>query len=578
MPRVSLFGLLMAWGVFNCADSHFFNFPRIVRTQEGYVSGRTARSAAGKTYTAFKGIPYAKPPVRFQPPQSHPAWRGIQDASSFGCECLQLNRSTGEMIGDENCLFVNVYSREVSPWKKAPGGLPVMVYVHGGLYIRGSGNDRLYGPHYLMDEEIVLVTFNYRLGVFGFMTTYDSAAPGNYGMLDQVLLLQWVQRNIASFGGDPRSVTIFGQSSGASCVSLLVLSPLTKGLFHHAISQSGTSLSNFGASGRRMAFTERLAERLSCPTNDSEAIVACLKEMPAELLLRNSTTDEHRYQPRVDTERTAPLLTDDPRRLLVSGNFNLVPWMQGVTKEEGWFLVLLFFADPRILAAVKAGNVAAWGRLADILTESASRIVDCGADPINETQKVLRFYSEEPGLGISSLLPLAQVSGDRFFNVPMLEETSLASRHTPVYRYVFEYKGPGRLFWENIRALGVNDTDPSHGDELTYLFSQTALPLEKPGTPNYDMIRSMVSLWTSFARTGRPTAPSPDAPDWPIVTEHSQRHMRLDSNLSLGERPFEDRFQFWKTVAINEPWRHPTQQSCPAVESNANASESGKRM
>ena len=457
-----------------------------------------------------------------------------------------------------------------------------MVFIHGGMFISGSGDDHYYGPSYLMDEDIVLVTLNYRLGVFGFMTTHDATAPGNYGLLDQVMALRWVQDNIAAFGGDPKAVTIFGESAGAASVSLLVLSPLTKGLFHHAISQSGTSLANFAASGRKMGFKEKLAEKLSCSTENAEKIVDCLRQQPAKKLLDTARPDKHEYRPRVDSEVDHPLLPEDPRLLLERGDFNLVPWMHGVTQEEGWTFVPRFAAKKAFLKGIKAGNIDHWGVLADINVKFASNIVDCGEHPKEETRKVRDFYSETGGPGISSLLLVARVFGDRCFNIPALAESSLASRHAPVYRYVFEYKGPGRLYWGNIIALNVADTDPGQGDDLMYLFSQAKRPLEQPGTPNHNMIRIMVGLWTSFARTGRPSSHSPDSPDWPVLDDEYQRHMRLDSVLTLGDGPFEKRANFWQTVAINEPWRHPVQQSCPAVrppaERNADVFDSGNKL
>ena len=584
MLRTPLCVLLLLAGVVGYGHG-LLSLPRKVRTKEGLVLGWNEKSAAGEKYVAFRGIPYARPPVgelRFQPPQRHPGWWKPLHAGQHGNVCPQIDTSREDpLIGDEDCLFLNVYSRNVKSWKRAPTGVPVMVFIHGGNFIQSSGDDRYYGPSYLMDEAIVLVTLNYRLGVFGFMTTHDAAAPGNYGLLDQVMALRWVRDNIAAFGGDPKAVTIFGHSAGAASVSLLVFSPLTKGLFHRAISQSGTSLANFAASGRKAEFTEELAEKLNCPTDNTGEMVKCLRQKPMQTLLDYARPDKHEYRPRVDSEVDHPLLPKDPRLLLRKGDFNLVPWMHGVTKEEGWYFAP-YFAAKEFLTAIKEGNISYWGALANILSMSASSIVDCGKDPREETRKVRDFYSAAGGPGISSLLPIAQVPGDRSFIIPALVESRLASLHTQIYRYVFEYKGPGRLSWVDLSALNVSDNDPGHGDEMSYLFSQREQPLEQPGTPNHDMIRIMVGLWTSFARTGRPSSHSPDSPDWPVLDDEYQRHMRLDSVLTLGDGPFEKRANFWQTVAINEPWRHPVQQSCPAVrlaaENNTDASDSGNKL
>lgn len=542
----------------------------LVRTREGQVRGVAARSAAGKEYTAFRGIPYARPPVgqlRFQPPQRHPGWSHIIDGKEHGSVCPQVVEVP---LGDEDCLFVNVYTRQSLPAEDGgKRGLPVMVFIHGGSFIRGSGDDRYFGPSYMMDEDIVLVTLNYRLGPLGFLTTYDGAAPGNNALRDQVMALQWVQDNIAAFGGDPGSVTIFGHSAGSVCVSVLVLSPLTRGLFHRAISQAGAAVANIGACGRRMGFTEELAAELDCPIDSADAMLACLKLVPVQALLAHPAW--HFYQPRVDPEADQPVLPEDPRVLLERGDFNIVPWMQGITKEEGWFMVPRIVAYKSIRTALYMGALPVWARAADLTTRAQNNILDCNYKPnywnaMMETVKIIGFYSEEGYYGISSLLPVAQVVSDRYFSVPIVVQSTLASRYAPVYRYVFEYKGPGRLFWEDISSLNVTDTDPAHGDELMYLFNWRGRPLEKAGSPNHDMIRTMVSLWTSFARTGRPVADSQGAPDWPIVQKPSEQHMRLDSSLTVGERLFEDRVDFWQTLAINEPWRHPVRKTCNYTE------------
>ncbi|XP_037079061.1 cocaine esterase-like [Pollicipes pollicipes] len=368
----------------------------LVATREGIVRGVARRSAAGGLFFGFKGIPYARAPLgplRFQPPQRHPGWADVLDGLKHGRTCLQYNAfKSNSLEGDEDCLFANVYTPQLPALERAVGGLPVMVFIHAGGFTMGSGDEEIYGPNYFMDEAVVLVTFNYRLGSFGFFTTRDKNAPGNYGLLDQVMLLQGVRDNIARFGGDPATVTVFGTSAGGASVSLLVLSPLAKGLFHHAISQSAI--------------------------------------------------------------------------------------------------------------------------------------------------------------------------GDRVFVVPMSEEVRLASLHAPVYKYVLDYRGPGRLSPAELFGIDAPIIDPSHGDDLVYLFSNAKQAAYPADSPTYTMIRFMVSLWTSFARTGRPSSTVLPTPDWPVFTEHSQRHMRLNAEPSVGERLFDERVRFWQSVRINEAWRHEVQTSC----------------
>ena len=538
-------------------------FCPVVTTAEGKVKGRVATSVDGHFYCSFKGVPYAQPPtgnLRFRPPRRHPGWEGVLHATEHGSECAQIDFSRGAIrVGSEDCLFANVYTRWL-PFRRNSRrgrGLPVMVFVHGGGFFFGRGDSDRHGPDYLMDEEVVLVTFNYRLGVFGFLTTHDAAAPGNYGMLDQVLLLEWVRDNIAAFGGDPQRVTVFGQSAGGASVSLLVLSPLTKGLFQHAISQSGASLTPFAASGWKLGLAQGFAQYLNCSTSSTTIMIDCIRSASEDELMNASLTLQtfmNAFRPRVDSEAEVPFLPKDPRLLLESGEFNLVPWINGVTEEEGLAFAPLVLGDSQLTSGVLSGVPEAWGVLALISPPSP---LDCGADQ-SEVNKVLDFYSSDN----ITVATIARVMSDRLFIAPISEEIRLASAHAPVYKYLLDHRGAGRQQLTWLQQLQLPDLGVTHEDDLLYLFTSVNQTVAQPGTPAYTMVRFMVSLWTNFARTGRPNSEVLPMPDWPIFTEESQRYLRLNSEPSLAERLFEERANFWQTVAINEPWRHPVQTAC----------------
>ncbi|XP_069682965.1 juvenile hormone esterase-like isoform X2 [Periplaneta americana] len=204
----------------------------VVVTSKGKVRGTTMVSVrSNMTFYGFMGIPYAKPPLgdlRYKAPLPPDPWDGVKDCVTEGSVCPQ-ETFNGSYFGDEDCLFLNVYTPKIVPHDKTHLK-PVMVWIHGGFFIIGSGNRDESGPDYLIDEGVVLVTINYRLGILGFLNLKTKEAPGNAGLKDQILALKWVQENIAQFGGDPNRVTIFGQSSGAVCVHLLTLSPLAKAL------------------------------------------------------------------------------------------------------------------------------------------------------------------------------------------------------------------------------------------------------------------------------------------------------------------------------------------------------------
>ncbi|CAG7716301.1 unnamed protein product [Allacma fusca] len=198
-------------------------------------------------YLEFLGIPYAKPPIgklRFESPQPAEKWDGILSATEFGAECKGFEfMMEGSIQGDESCLFLNVMTPKLKDNSSTSGKLlPVLVYIHGGAFHMRSGKG--FGGKFLMDEDIVLVTINYRLGIFGFLNTDDSVIKGNMGLKDQVLALKWIQANIDLFGGDRNQVTIMGPSAGGASVHMLMLSPMGKGLFHRGISTGCEALSD----------------------------------------------------------------------------------------------------------------------------------------------------------------------------------------------------------------------------------------------------------------------------------------------------------------------------------------------
>ncbi|XP_023312098.1 esterase FE4-like [Anoplophora glabripennis] len=241
-----------------------------------------------RKYAAFEGIPYAEPPLedlRFEEPEPIPAWSEIWEANTLHT-CSQPQFSVTDIsgqykvIGEEDCLYLNVYTPE--DFAKNPKALDVIVSIHGGAFIIGSGST---GFNTSLEEDTVFVTLNYRLGILGFLSTEDDVIPGNNGMKDQVLALKWVRDNIASFGGNPHSVTIVGASAGGASVHLHYFSPLSKGLFIRGMSQSGTALAPWVTKKNALQRARKLAVLVGCPDSPLEELKKCLKQRPAEDLL-----------------------------------------------------------------------------------------------------------------------------------------------------------------------------------------------------------------------------------------------------------------------------------------------------
>ena len=318
----------------------------IVSTSYGRIKGLIASypnsSSQFKSVNKFLGVPFASPPIgelRFKAPQPPKKWKHVRLAKNHGNVCLQSSSFFDNLIKlhtqnfsySEDCLYLDVYTPNVSL------SLPVMVNIHGGGYQGGTAITS--ASDILALQGVVIVVIQYRLGPFGFLTTGDSAAPGNYGLLDQVEALKWVKENIASFGGNPSKVTIFGVSSGGSSVSLHLLSPLSRNLFHQAIAESGVDLSPFAIDATSLSprFTKELAQKLACGTSENSAVVACMREKKAMDILKAAKSivayAAHwiRWEAVVDKN----FLHDTPRNLRKKGNFKQVPFMISFNSQEG---------------------------------------------------------------------------------------------------------------------------------------------------------------------------------------------------------------------------------------------------
>ncbi|XP_046988684.1 esterase FE4-like [Schistocerca americana] len=256
-----------------------------VDIEEGTIRGRMFETYTDKPMYRFEGIPYAEPPVgdlRFQPPVKKSAWTGVKDTLTAGPKCPQY--SSGEAIGDEDCLYLSVFG----PGTPTRNGTlkNVMVFIHGGCFTGGAGSAR---PYYYVDQDVILVNINYRLGLLGFLSTGDEVVPGNMGLKDQTEALRWVQRNIQAFGGDPQKVTILGQSAGGASVHYHLLSSLSKGLYKSAIAMSGSALNPWAFTINATDRAVRFAKHLGYNGKSSTDLLNFFKSINASTLVKDRT-------------------------------------------------------------------------------------------------------------------------------------------------------------------------------------------------------------------------------------------------------------------------------------------------
>lgn len=484
----------------------------IVITDQGAVQGVVADA----TY-AFKGIPYAAPPVgplRFRPPQPATPWQGVRDATQFGPLCPQLN-SNDQVEGDEDCLTLNIWTPATPPG--AP--LPVMVFIHGGGNVQGASSLFLYDGQYLVEHGgVIVVSINYRLGPLGYLTHSALAAEserhisGNYGILDQIAALQWVQRNILAFGGDVAKIMIFGESAGAVNVCTLVASPLARGLFSRALMQSG------GCNQRRMDQAEPFGQQVVAAAGCGTAvdIAACLRGLSVSSLLTALPTDPHvaegmaEYGPTVD----GYVLTGSPIQVIRDGAHNRVPFAVGANADETAMFVPTILTE----AGYRQRVYATFGLVVGAL------ILD--QYPASEYETPTKAY--------------IALTTDARFVCPSRSIARAADlgQDEPVYRYFFTHA---------LDSTRAREYGAYHALELFFVFhTLTQVPGFTPSARELALSEAMVGYWTRFAATGDPNGDN--APVWPMYDRRADAHLILDTPIASGDGVRTARCDFWDSL------------------------------
>ena len=496
----------------------------VIHTDAGKVQG--TYSTTLPSVRAFKGIPFAAPPVgelRWQEPQSVVAWDNVLDATQFGDRCHQPTGGVGfyatpPQPTSEDCLYLNVWTSA----DNAAASQPVMVWIHGGAFIMGSGSEPMYHGKSLATEDVVVVTINYRLGLLGFFAhpalsaESTTGVSGNQGLHDQVAALRWVQKNIAAFGGDPGNVTIFGESAGSMSVCYLVASPAAKGLFQKAIGQSGGcfnkhptlsdgsgDVAEIGGAGELAGSGYAIGKRLALGMGASE------DQSHVELLtmLRSLSTDEMRTKlteagvsnPWRSIYVDGGLFPDQMRTLMLDGRANEVNAIVGSTKDEG---VMLFTDLPEL--------------------------------PLEEWQDSVR--TQQPTYGeeiIAAYLADAENStktaaqhilSDAIFAAEMREWARLVEQQeNEAFVYAFNHSPPMGDFGRSLGAF--------HGGEIQYVFTSHAGESTDDGYPltwedsDKTVSRIMRQYWVNFAKSGNPNGDG--LPHWPVYAKSSNKTLAI---------------------------------------------------
>ncbi|KAM3866540.1 neuroligin-3a isoform 5-T5 [Diretmus argenteus] len=472
------------------------------------------------------------------PPEPPSSWSGIKNATHFAPVCPQnIHNAVPEIMmpiwftfnldivatyiqdQNEDCLYLNIYvPTEDGEWTHAKkqgedlsdndgdededirdtGAKPVMVYIHGGSYMEGTGN-MIDGSVLASYGNVIVITLNYRVGVLGFLSTGDQAAKGNYGLLDQIQALRWISENIGFFGGDSNRITVFGSGIGASCVSLLTLSHHSEGLFHRAIIQSGSALSSWAVNYQPVKYTRLLAEKVGCNVLDTLDMVDCLRKKSSRELVEQDIQPA-RYHVAFGPVIDGDVIPDDPEILMEQGEFLNYDIMLGVNQGEGL----------RFVENVVDSEDGVSGNDFDF---SVSDFVDSlygypeGKDTLRETIKFMYTDWADRDNPETRRKTLVALFTDHQWVEPSVVTADLHARYgSPTYFYAFYHHCQSLMkpAW----------SDAAHGDEVPYVFG---IPMIGPTdlfpcnfSKNDVMLSAVVmTYWTNFAKTGDPNKPVP---------------------------------------------------------------------
>uniref|UniRef100_A0A8C2B757 Carboxylic ester hydrolase n=1 Tax=Cyprinus carpio TaxID=7962 RepID=A0A8C2B757_CYPCA len=508
----------------------------VVVLKHGSILGQYMKvKGSEKVVEQYLGIPFAQPPVgplRLSAPSPVQGWEGIRNSTQHPFLCVQnldwLSMMLKSMMLDftppevsEDCLYLNVYT----PSQRSESDkLPVMVWIHGGSLLM-SGACAFDGSPLVAYENIVVVVIQYRLGILGYFSTGDRNAQGNWGFLDQIAALQWVQQNIESFGGDPQSVTIAGESAGGISASFLTLSPMTMGLFQRAIFQSGVANTPSHSIKDPLMFAKMVANVTECDFSSNEVLTKCIKELTEEQLI-NATKKQH-FLPGATLD--GEFIKAQPEDLLKSKAFRKVPVLVGTTNHEfGWILPQALFSKDW----VKGMDKKVVKQMLDIFNKD-------GTSGVNEI--IAEEYLKTAKTPEDIRNAFTEMLGDFFMVIPSIRAASYyRDAGLPVYMYEFQHRPS---IYKDLRPSFVK---ADHGDELVFVFGACFwdghIKVEMFTEEENQLCRTIMGYWANFIRTGSPNGPN--LVNWPVY-DKSNKYMNLGLQQTEGQGLKMDKLRFF---------------------------------
>ncbi|XP_065216354.1 acetylcholinesterase-like [Planococcus citri] len=528
----------------------------ILTTNQGTINGTYLTTRRGKLFNAFYGIPFAQPPLgelRFKPPKEAKSWSGVLDASVVPNSCLQVglgadfNSTVG---GSEDCLNLNVYT----PLNARKGdGIAVVVYLFGGMFKGMTNMD--FGPQYILDRDVILVEPNYRLGALGFMSTGDSVISGNYQLKDQTMALKWIQKNIHHFGGDPNSVTLQGHSSSTNCIHLHTVSPLSRGLFHKVIMQSGIQMDRFFGPDVLRGIVKEFATKAGCPDiTSSERMHSCLMTLDAEKFPVIEQTmyvwdlsPGSVFKPSIESEDSEePFITKPPS----TADYHTpnMPWIIGLTTGEASFKVAHYLSDDGELAS----EIDQYYKL--LFPVTLLYLWDTKIKQMNYISQTLRsYYFGDRKIGNETCHQMTEFYTHGMFGVSIIK----AIRNYPGPKYVYWYDYKSNHSRQNIDGYYEEYLGVSHGEDVDLLFYRSGSDAALTET-DHMFSEELVKRWVNFVKTGNPNFPNKINADFmgfwePMITNRIE-YLRINWNGTMETDLYKGIYEFWASLPFENKY------------------------
>uniref|UniRef100_A0A671F8H6 Carboxylic ester hydrolase n=1 Tax=Rhinolophus ferrumequinum TaxID=59479 RepID=A0A671F8H6_RHIFE len=500
-----------------------------VYTEGGFVEGVNKKlSLFGNYVDIFKGIPFAAPPKALENPQRHPGWQGTLKAKDFKKRCLQATVTQDNTYGAEDCLYLNIWVPQGK--KEVSRNLPVMIWIYGGAFLMGAGHGANFLNNYLYDGEeiaargnVIVVTFNYRVGPLGFLSTGDPNLPGNYGLRDQHMAIAWVKRNIAAFGGDPNNITIFGESAGGASVSLQILSPHNKGLIRRAISQSGVALTPWAIQKNPLFWAKSIAKKVGCPLEDTAKMAKCLKVTdPRALTLAYKMPLAGMEYPMLHYLGFLPVvdgdfLPDDPVNLFA--NAADIDYIAGTNNMDGHIFTSIDV--PAIDKDKQSVTEEEFFKLVSGLT------ITKGIKGAKSTFDIYTAPWAKDSSQEAKKKTVVDFETDVLFLVPTqitLAQHRANAKSAKTYTYLFSHPSRMPVYPKWVGA--------DHADDIQYVFGKPfATPLGYRAQDR-TVSKTLIAYWTNFARTGDPNmGPSSVPTHWYPYTVENGNYLEINKKM-----------------------------------------------